>query len=555
MCLCLRQVDLRFHHSAVDEQAFTNTLIKDVLRTLCLVCCSMAVGQLLECVVAVQAELDHPEQPFPSGLVDPRVPYFGILAAHTLWHAFLGSVCGLRLLRGTRGSHHPWEAWALASFVGDNVVLIFNSKAVLSRLYGVNMDDAFSSAAANAEMNVLMGFMACQVSAVMFSSIRFHYLWVLPCLSAMPLGVAWDTLGLSSGGWSTPALSFTFIAVLLCTAWQKECKRREVWCLIRDLKGQEEELERRCAITMCLLRSFCDCVLTLDCDLQLLGPNPQFAAMLMWKPAGMACQASIRKFMVHEEDFLRLEALLHGTSEKDGMAKSLAVRLRDSLGNHISAHLYVASVHKASGVEHLIGVVEASQREIVTSTIGEPEHPDCIKDASQCEAVAPRHTNGSDSDSSCSHSVDMVEEESSGPLLCVRISMSPSMRLGWPDPAFKRAFGEGESFKACLEDAEPFSKWLEAMRSRLLLGQLSLPRTLDFGPISLCGNGRAHGLWWLTVTFPQHLVDDGNGSLEGVILRGKYFVEASLTHPTERQMDLAKIRAQPRQVLPGVPGS
>lgn len=181
---------------------------------------------------------------------------------------------------------------ASAAFAIDIVLIVLSSKTVVSCLGGVEIDRAFVRTAFGDDLDVLLE--SALVISTMGSASRIRFYRLVPLVI-----FAWVVIALRialrsrRGFWPVYILG-TLCVGQLVAAWRQEHAHRTSWRTIGGLAEQKAELERQNDITMRLLSSCCDCVLSLDEQLCLLEPSVHLSALLKGGPLRKG--ANMREF-------------------------------------------------------------------------------------------------------------------------------------------------------------------------------------------------------------------------------------------------------------------
>eukprot|EP00931_Biecheleriopsis_adriatica_P117126 TRINITY_DN92677_c0_g1_i1.p1 TRINITY_DN92677_c0_g1~~TRINITY_DN92677_c0_g1_i1.p1 ORF type:complete len:597 (+),score=58.86 TRINITY_DN92677_c0_g1_i1:158-1792(+) len=297
-----------------------------------------------------------------------------------VWSSLTAALLMAAILRQRRKWLVSWD-WellvALWLLVGVFAIVSFYPP-FWCLVFGTSLKDALGSFShVSWSQNVAMGVVLVLVTAGLTLPIRYHrFLMIaLPAMIHMPtlvLLVFLQTHPLSTETFA-PALfneisGPLFLQLLIplagLGAYRHEVDRRAAWeiekqSLIKDsvIIDQTRELEQRNNMSR-LLSTFCDAVLLLQPDLNILVATRNFAALL-----GSTCSVERRNlcdFIASEEDIRMCKRVLtfeRGARDETGL---FHCSLRDAFGITFMADFHYA--YSSERCELLLGISQSSER-------------------------------------------------------------------------------------------------------------------------------------------------------------------------------------------------
>jgi len=143
-------------------------------------------------------------------------------------------------------------------------------------------------------------------------------------------------------------------------AWIHKEHVREKWLANQKVYNQELELETRYAALQALLNRYCDCVIHLGPEHEILEHNDNLAALLLHSggSGGQTLRGrSLHSLLAHEEDKARLTEQL---VRSDAVNNTVSVGIRDALGRVFKVDLTHACFRDANSERHhLLGIAES----------------------------------------------------------------------------------------------------------------------------------------------------------------------------------------------------
>jgi len=162
-------------------------------------------------------------------------------------------------------------------------------------------------------------------------------------------------------------------AVSLFAGYRNESHLRKEWSGQRKIEKQTSISEKQQHAFKHLLHRMFDCMLQLGPNLEIVEPCPNLAAMLFLTNAQALQGSRFCDYIASREDQDSFVATLGKDISEDEPAGILPLHLRDTQSREVQVHVYYTSFHdQDDSLHHIIGIVEAGEREGVANPVERP---------------------------------------------------------------------------------------------------------------------------------------------------------------------------------------
>jgi len=238
----------------------------------------------------------------------------------------------------------------------------FGSRWYSAQLLGRDPHQVFGNDVGSSEVNVVMIVNLVTIAGCSAVPLRSH----LQCVLAM-VGIIIFCAATFAASSPYPQNVPLLLYLLCCSSglsllggFRKDSHLRKEWLAQRQIEKQSSISEKQKQGFLHLLNSFCDCLVHLGPNLEIIEPCPNLAAMLFLID-GKALEGShFCDFIACEEDRDLFRVAMGNETSGDELAGIVPLHLRDSQSREVQVHVYHTSFYDRDDSRyHIIGIAEA----------------------------------------------------------------------------------------------------------------------------------------------------------------------------------------------------
>lgn len=514
VCRRIIGLDLRFPKEA-DEAAFKNKCRRK-LRLLTSV--ALGIHFVFSCTTLpplLAGEMEWEENPFEFHAADPRTMTWGVeavLIAVDLCGMFTGAAEALL-------ASHPFLDWEM---IGMSLLLVhlcalpFSSRWFAPLMYGMQPERVSNQDPKDGELIMWQAIHAEVLVACLFCPLRTCVLWLGPLTGFTLFVVNTEVLG-SAFPESKPRSNLALLVCMVTCYWcarTNERQRRGRWLALQQVRHGEEELDRRYRATTRILCRFCDCVVHVGPDLQVLDPEPRFAAMLLHSPDEPLVGRSICEFVYSQRDRYALVQALRGRASSQDEDGVVHCQMKDAHGREFAVDASFACFRDSCGEPHyLIGIAEVEERR-PSAAAGAQQYSANLRQAAEHVTYATHEvlevsntTNTTENSGSSGKSRESLAVHALGPqdgdfqvdLFC----RDAALPIAYASAAFAGEIGLHTYFRECLRECQELFEWVQVNLQSVRAGTYELPLYAQFGEVSVTDETGIVRPMFLTALFPS----------------------------------------------------